>query len=303
MHIYEHASKLPTSTIIGYDLPRVYFENEERAKVPTAEWRPLKEVQTNDTVGLLALVREDKSSELVVFHNGVQKFTYPMPATQSIDLDKIVGVLDVRGTLVAAQLPGAQPSSLIEMASPPASNFVSKDSKQDTDIEMAPSPPSPAAAPTVKGIVPQNLPRASPRIAAVKQKAPELKVEQTPAIPAKRRSSIGARIANKLFCLVSSKDGKKLVLSKERPTTFGRDPARVTYVIAAPTDNQVSRFHASIEVVDSYKLRVIDNKSANGTMVNGRRVTVEMISEGDVVEFGHIPGQPQGNAVFTVRRC
>jgi pSer/pThr/pTyr-binding forkhead associated (FHA) protein len=50
-------------------------------------------------------------------------------------------------------------------------------------------------------------------------------------------------------------------------------------------DSHVSRRHA-ILAVRGDGTRILDDRSYNGTFVNGRRVTVQYLSDGDVVRFG-----------------
>ena len=71
MHMHPHATDLKNSFIIGYDLPRVYINGQEVGKVPTAEWRPLRAVQTGDKIGLLVAMVAHGKYQLVVFQNGV----------------------------------------------------------------------------------------------------------------------------------------------------------------------------------------------------------------------------------------
>jgi pSer/pThr/pTyr-binding forkhead associated (FHA) protein len=52
-------------------------------------------------------------------------------------------------------------------------------------------------------------------------------------------------------------------------------------------DQAVSRRHA-ILVNRSGQLRILDDRSANGTYVNGRRVTEAALSDGDVVVIGAV---------------
>jgi pSer/pThr/pTyr-binding forkhead associated (FHA) protein len=50
-------------------------------------------------------------------------------------------------------------------------------------------------------------------------------------------------------------------------------------------DSQVSRRHA-ILALRGDGARILDDRSYNGTFVNGRRVTSESLNDGDVVRFG-----------------
>jgi predicted component of type VI protein secretion system len=71
---------------------------------------------------------------------------------------------------------------------------------------------------------------------------------------------------------------------------FGKDPISVgrgtTCDLAFPDDKQVSRLHAIIEQRGQFWY-VIDQKSTNGTHVNGQRCTVpHPINDGDLIEIG-----------------
>jgi pSer/pThr/pTyr-binding forkhead associated (FHA) protein len=52
-------------------------------------------------------------------------------------------------------------------------------------------------------------------------------------------------------------------------------------------DHAVSRRHA-ILVNRSRELRILDDRSANGTYVNGRRVTEAALADGDVIVIGAV---------------
>jgi hypothetical protein len=52
-------------------------------------------------------------------------------------------------------------------------------------------------------------------------------------------------------------------------------------------DSQVSRRHA-IVALRGDGVRVLDDRSSNGTFVNGRPVTAAPLSDGDVVRFGRV---------------
>ncbi len=82
---------------------------------------------------------------------------------------------------------------------------------------------------------------------------------------------------------------------------FGQDGAewlvpidsRVTHVGRGLTadvrveEQRVSRTHA-ILVRHGHQTRLLDNRSANGTFVNGRRIVATNITDGDVVRIGAV---------------
>lgn len=70
------------------------------------------------------------------------------------------------------------------------------------------------------------------------------------------------------------------------PFSFGRDPANCDHIF--PEDLQISRLHMSLRSHDG-EIYVYDNRSMNGTMVNGKRIKAESempVSPGDVIQLG-----------------
>lgn len=76
--------------------------------------------------------------------------------------------------------------------------------------------------------------------------------------------------------------GETLLLSLSRPITH---IGRGLIADVRLEDSHVSRRHA-ILALRGEGARVLDDRSANGTYVNGRRVTVSQLSDGDVLRFG-----------------
>ncbi len=64
--------------------------------------------------------------------------------------------------------------------------------------------------------------------------------------------------------------------------TIGRDVANQIQV----HDTEVSRHHARIEVADDKTLRLTDLGSSNGTFVNSRKITSQVLRSGDRVQVG-----------------
>jgi len=78
------------------------------------------------------------------------------------------------------------------------------------------------------------------------------------------------------------RDGESLLLALSRPITH---IGRGLIADVRLEDSHVSRRHA-ILALRGDGARVLDDRSANGTFVNGRRVTVSHLSDGDVLRFG-----------------
>jgi hypothetical protein len=77
-------------------------------------------------------------------------------------------------------------------------------------------------------------------------------------------------------------DGETKLISLERPIThIGRGLVADVRL----EDSQVSRRHA-ILALRGDGARILDDRSYNGTFVNGRRITVQYVTDGDVLRFG-----------------
>ncbi|WP_437742213.1 sigma 54-interacting transcriptional regulator [Sorangium sp. So ce1504] len=66
-------------------------------------------------------------------------------------------------------------------------------------------------------------------------------------------------------------------------TPMGRE---VRSGIALPRDARASRLHATLHTDALGRLRVVDEKSRNGTHVNGRRIDEALLDDGDVLSIG-----------------
>jgi FHA domain len=77
-------------------------------------------------------------------------------------------------------------------------------------------------------------------------------------------------------------DGGNRLLALERPITH---IGRGLIADVRLEDSHVSRRHA-ILALRGDGARVLDDRSSNGTYVNGRRVTVARLADGDVLRFG-----------------
>jgi len=77
-------------------------------------------------------------------------------------------------------------------------------------------------------------------------------------------------------------DGENRLIALDRPITH---IGRGLIADVRLEDSEVSRRHA-ILALRGDGARVLDDRSSNGTYVNGRRVTVAYLSDGDVLRFG-----------------
>jgi FHA domain len=79
-------------------------------------------------------------------------------------------------------------------------------------------------------------------------------------------------------------NGETHLIALERPIThIGRGLVADVRL----EDSNVSRRHA-IVAVRGDGVRVLDDRSSNGTFVNGRSVTVAYLADGDVLRFGRV---------------
>merc|ERR1719336_357704 len=91
--------------VMGYDLPKVYANGNELAKIGTKQWRPLKELKAGDRIGLLV---QRRTMELVVFVNGEKKASHSFatgPGQQRWP-NEIWGMVDLHGNVKSAWLRG-----------------------------------------------------------------------------------------------------------------------------------------------------------------------------------------------------
>jgi hypothetical protein len=99
-----------------------------------------------------------------------------------------------------------------------------------------------------------------------------------------RQRAIGRRLAPFGHYLAFADDGEEWLVPIE---------AKVTHVGRGLTshvrieEQRVSRSHA-ILVRHGHTTRLLDNRSANGTFVNGRRIVATNIADGDVIRLGPV---------------
>ena len=102
-------------------------------------------------------------------------------------------------------------------------------------------------------------------------------------VPSRSRTS-GTMVGPipKLVCIKGPRAGSEWLVNKNE-ITIGRDDD-----CDIPIDHRsMSRKHAKIQV-DGGKFRVVDLKSANGTLVNGEEYAQVELKKGDIIELGHV---------------
>jgi pSer/pThr/pTyr-binding forkhead associated (FHA) protein len=99
-----------------------------------------------------------------------------------------------------------------------------------------------------------------------------------------RQRAIGRRLAPFGHYLAFEQDGEEwLVPIDSNVTHIGRGLTADVRV----EEQRVSRSHA-ILVRHGHHTRLLDNRSANGTFVNGRRIVATNIVDGDVIRIGPV---------------
>jgi pSer/pThr/pTyr-binding forkhead associated (FHA) protein len=124
--------------------------------------------------------------------------------------------------------------------------------------------------------------------------------EDTRALPAQTADEaldalplLGARLLSKTIDPDLALRGPYLALGGGADTRLLRLDRDITHIGRGPDaeirleDHRVSRDHA-ILVRHGRHLRLLDNRSANGTFVNGRRIVAITLSEGDVIDVGPV---------------
>ena len=99
-----------------------------------------------------------------------------------------------------------------------------------------------------------------------------------------RHRAIGRRLAPFGHYLAFEQDGEEwLVAIDSTVTHIGRGLTADVRI----EEQRVSRSHA-ILVRQGHRTRLLDDRSANGTFVNGRRILAANIADGDVIRIGPV---------------
>jgi FHA domain len=99
------------------------------------------------------------------------------------------------------------------------------------------------------------------------------------------------RARRRAVALGLAPSGQYLAFGDGNQTLLVRLASKITHVGRSPAcdlrfdDRRVSRDHA-IVVLHGRHARVLDNRSMNGTFVNGYRITATNLRNGDVVRLG-----------------
>jgi hypothetical protein len=139
----------------------------------------------------------------------------------------------------------------------------------------------------------------APRIPSPPTRAPSARQATAPLDPADsepildslalldhrtRQRAVGRRLAPFGHYLGFAQDGEEwLVPIDAKVTHVGRGLTSHVRI----EEQRVSRSHA-ILVRHGHATRLLDNRSANGTFVNGRRVVATNVADGDVIRLGPV---------------
>jgi pSer/pThr/pTyr-binding forkhead associated (FHA) protein len=126
---------------------------------------------------------------------------------------------------------------------------------------------------------------ASPLRRHVRDEAPTAVLEALPQLsPRSLREAVDAEgPAPGRYLVVEGHGDRRLVPLRTGVTHVGRGFAADLRL----EDGSVSRKHAVIHV-RSAGTRILDDRSANGTFVNGRRVSQADLADGDVIVLGRV---------------
>jgi hypothetical protein len=100
---------------------------------------------------------------------------------------------------------------------------------------------------------------------------------------ARRRAVAPHRARRGVYLAFRADDVTKLVPLEQRVTHIGRGAGADLRL----EDQRVSRSHAII-VRHGRFARVLDNRSSNGTYINGRRIIATNLTDGDVIGVGPV---------------
>jgi len=318
------------SCVVGYDLPKLFSNGMEVAKVPTKLWRPLKELAVGDRVGLLI----EREMKLTVFVNGRRRVNVTVPGAKDGRQRwpaELWGVVDVHGTVRSVRLktgpadpvpqPGASeaepaegdpapaaatapvaPTSSDEQ--PPAAGEeagqLEKSAQPQTDSEgtVAAAEGEAAKSNIVEDGGQQLVQRATGSEVGTGMALSLVAMETSTSYQgAKRR-----RLCHPCGCLVHLIRHTGTVVHVPREDfVIGRNPKFCNLNLDSPlVPNMVSRQHARIISGTDHEVRVADCKSLNGTYVNGERVEGEtLLCQGDVLVIGG-PGKSLPDFCFSI---
>lgn len=129
------------------------------------------------------------------------------------------------------------------------------------------------------------MPIAIPPAPQTRDEAPTTTVDALPRLsPRSRKESVDADQAGPgRYLTVEDGEERRLIPLPVGIHSLGRGFS----VDVRLDDNSVSRRHALL-AVRPRGARILDDRSANGTHVNGRRVTEAELSDGDVIVLGRV---------------
>lgn len=322
----ERASELGRgSYLVGYDLPKLHAHGLEATKIPTKQWRPLKELAVGDRVGLMA---NRVTRELIVFVNGLRKASVIAPSlseSQQVMPVELFGVVDVYGTVKSVRLrkrgrrPFMETAETPVQAQPPAAVTTSRMSPPSAHVSK-----NSVGRPTIAESARPNQSDDKPgerAIGGADSKPVQQCVRDGDCSETQGDGTHTSSVRRGLEATLDevARPAKRLKLQTHPcgctvhlichtgtvvhvPRTdflIGRNPQCANLRLDSPlVPNMVSRRHARIVSSDN-GVEIHDCKSLNGTWVNGAKADRQTLEQGDLVVIGN-PNQGTSEFRFTV---
>ncbi len=144
------------------------------------------------------------------------------------------------------------------------------------DIRMMDGAPTPRAAAVVEAPVEEPKPREEPTAI--------IRMSHLEDVEASRRDAKAAISGQKakLVCVSTQFAGRQFEITKTEVVLGRTDDNDI-----AIDHRSVSRHHAKL-VTSGKSVKLVDLKSANGTLVNGEEYAQTDLKNGDLIEFGHV---------------
>jgi len=296
------------SYLLGYDLPKVFVNGSEFAKIDTKQWRPLKDLGAGDRIGLLV---ERSSMEMTIFLNGAKKASAVVSNAAGAKWPgELWGVVDVHGNVRSVRL---LRSGCGTLATGPAED-VQEEQKAALKVEM---PVESSDTAGVSRAVTTNFQEVA-NVAGLKLESaemPKIAASSEAPDPLNKRLitevasvEVPAGLKKRLRMLVHpcgcmvhllGHNGQVVHVPRKGDFVIGRNPKCANLTLdSTVVPNMVSRRHAVIVSSDD-SVMIVDCETVNGTYVNERRVGRETLRQGDGIIIGN-PTQSPPEFRFTV---
>jgi len=315
---FERASDLGRgSYMLGYDLPKFYANGMEVEKIPTKQWRPLKELAVGDRVGLLA---KRSSRELSIIVNGEKKVSVIAPGEGKQTWPaETWGVVDVCGSVKTVKLCKRGETRTETVVAEPVSQAEASQETQEVDPPPCRTPTDGRVAGTPKTFQTPGTEAFGLLSSEPKPPVPHSGRDGDTGLKAVKTESGGIRRGLEAALDEVARPAKRLKLPTFQcgctihlichsgnvvhvPRTdflIGRSSKVANLMLDnKKVPNMVSRRHARIVSTDD-GVELVDCESVNGTWLNGERAYRKALCQGDVVVVGDLK-QSTAEFRFTV---